>query len=59
MAYIIHQLFASYVLMAEQIDSMICTSLEQKKPFVFVVRVFFACYFVESYSSSPMPYAEI
>lgn len=40
MANIIHQLVALYVLMAEQIDSMICTSLGKKKLSVFVVLGF-------------------
>ena len=38
MADIIHQLVALYVLMAEQIDSMICTSRGKKKASVSVIR---------------------
>lgn len=36
----IHQLVALYVLMAEQTDSTICTSLGEKKLSVSVIRVF-------------------
>ncbi len=54
-----HQLVALYVLMAEQIDSMICTSLGKKKRYVSVIRAFVACYFVDLCSSSRMPFAEI
>ena len=58
-ANVMHQLVALYVLMAEQTDLMICTSLGKKKRSVFVIRAFDAFYFVDMCSSSRMPYAEI
>ncbi len=56
---VIPQRVALYVLMAEQMNSMICTSLEKKKPTVSVVQFFATCYSVDPYFSSLMPYAEI
>lgn len=53
-----HQLVALFVPMAEQTDSMICTSLGRRKKIVSVSQVFVDCCFVDN-SSSPMPYAEI
>ena len=58
-ANVVHQLVASCVLMAEQIDSAICILLERKKQFVFAIRVFVACYIVDRSSRCPTPYVEI
>lgn len=59
MTNVIHQLVSSYVLMAEQTDSMLCNSLGKRKRSVSVFRVSAACYFVDQCSSCPRPYAEI
>ena len=58
-AHITHQLVALYVLMAEQIDSTICISLERKKAHVFVILVTSTYYIVDHCFSSLRPFAEI
>ena len=59
MANIIQQLVALYVLMAEQIDSMICTLQGKKRLSVSVIKVLITCYFSDKGSSLPTLYAEI
>ena len=58
-ANVMHQLVALCVLMAEQTDLRICTSLVKKQTFVSVIRAFVACHFADICFSSRMPYAEI